>query len=114
MWQKKRLEILNRDEWKCRRCTDQFTNLQVHHLYYKHDYLPWEYENEAFITLCELCHLKTEFIKWILNPVLFQKDGFLQRDITEIQDVITRRLSANYHRESAQRYMHNIKALLNG
>ena len=34
-WQRKRLKIFERDEFKCRRCNDEFTNLHIHHLYYK-------------------------------------------------------------------------------
>lgn len=54
-WQRKRLQILERDGWKCRACHDTKTNLQVHHLFYaKKD--PWDYPDEAYQTLCEPCH----------------------------------------------------------
>ncbi len=33
--------------------------LHVHHLYYKVGLKPWEYENEALITLCWKCHEET-------------------------------------------------------
>ena len=33
--------------------------LHVHHLYYLESKHPWEYANEALITLCNSCHLKT-------------------------------------------------------
>lgn len=55
-WQKKRLEILERDEWACRQCGDESTTLHVHHRYYTRDKEPWEYPNEALITLCHTCH----------------------------------------------------------
>jgi len=29
----------------------------VHHLYYEYGKEPWEYPLEAFVTLCETCHL---------------------------------------------------------
>lgn len=32
--------------------------IAVHHLYYIQDKLPWEYKNEAFVTLCNYCHEK--------------------------------------------------------
>ncbi|WP_035694866.1 hypothetical protein [Flavobacterium soli] len=32
--------------------------LHVHHKYYILNKLPWEYENNALITLCDLCHKK--------------------------------------------------------
>lgn len=61
-WQKKRLEIFERDEWHCRSCYDGETTLHVHHLNYDRDADPWDYENDNFITLCENCHkLEYEF-----------------------------------------------------
>lgn len=55
-WQRMRLEILNRDGWKCRRCGEDTKNLQVDHLYYLRDRLPWEYDPTALQTVCESCH----------------------------------------------------------
>ena len=55
-WQKKRLEILQRDEFKCRSCTDDLSTLHVHHWFYDPDLLPWEYNENDLITLCETCH----------------------------------------------------------
>ena len=61
-WQNKRNEILQRDKYKCSYCGSEIT-LQVHHKYYnkypdgkKVD--PWDYPNDAFITLCKDCHKK--------------------------------------------------------
>lgn len=33
-------------------------HLEVHHLYYKRELLPWEYSDMALITLCDRCHDK--------------------------------------------------------
>ncbi len=55
-WQKKRLEILNRDDWTCQLCKDKENTLHVHHKYYERRRSPWEYPNTALITLCEDCH----------------------------------------------------------
>lgn len=55
-WQKKRLEILNRDNWECQSCFDKEETLHVHHCYYEKDKLPWEYENESLLTVCATCH----------------------------------------------------------
>lgn len=53
-WQKKRLEILERDGWKCS-CCPATNNLQVHHLVYaRRD--PWDYPNDVYQTLCGDCH----------------------------------------------------------
>lgn len=55
-WQKKRLEILERDEWACQMCHSGDKTLHVHHNYYDYSLLPWEYPEESLITLCEECH----------------------------------------------------------
>jgi hypothetical protein len=50
--------IKNRDNNKCVDCgsTD---NLNAHHLYYYVNLTPpWEYPNEALVTVCEKCHLE--------------------------------------------------------
>jgi len=53
-WQKKRLEILQRDEFMCQLCQDTESTLVVHH--YKYSGEPWEAEDIHLITLCESCH----------------------------------------------------------
>ena len=55
-WQKKRLEILQRDDWRCQRCFDSESTLHVHHRYYEHQYEPWDYSSDALVTLCADCH----------------------------------------------------------
>lgn len=57
-WQKKRLEILNRDDFTCWHCGSLKKTLHVHHYAYVGD--PWEADNELLITLCEDCHKKEE------------------------------------------------------
>jgi hypothetical protein len=55
-WQKKRLKILERDEWECQHCGDDESTLHVHHLCYLKGYEPWDYLDKMLITLCESCH----------------------------------------------------------
>ena len=55
-WQKKRLEILERDERKCQSCFDYTSTLAVHHRIYIKGKEPWDYPNEHLVTLCENCH----------------------------------------------------------
>ena len=57
-WQKKRLEILERDNWTCQKCMDKEITLHVHHLKYNGN--PWELDEGDLITLCKHCH---EFIE---------------------------------------------------
>jgi hypothetical protein len=56
-WQRKRLEILNRDEFTCQRCGDDSSPLVVHHLSYSKGN-PWNINNSQLITYCEDCHRK--------------------------------------------------------
>lgn len=60
LWQRRRLEIMNRDNWMCQMCGDRQSPLHVHHRYYLNGKHPWEYNDGALITLCECCHKKEE------------------------------------------------------
>ena len=114
-WQKKSSHIKDRDEWKCRRCTDDLAQLQVHHLYYTPNTLPWDYPDDALITLCELCHAKVEFYKWLVRNIWVLKDqGFEFTDMSGIRELVHDRLEKNMHRESAFRYIDDIKRLVHG
>ena len=59
-WQDKRQKILERDGYICRYCSST-VGLQVHHKYYSvypngvRAY-PWNYPDDALITLCDSCH----------------------------------------------------------
>lgn len=55
-WQRKRLEILERDHWLCKRCWSLTDQLQVHHKLYRSGVEPWDYEAEVYETLCASCH----------------------------------------------------------
>lgn len=55
-WQKKRLEILERDNFACVFCYDSASTLNVHHRVYFPNLEPWDYPDKLLITLCESCH----------------------------------------------------------
>jgi 5-methylcytosine-specific restriction endonuclease McrA len=57
-WQRKRLEIFARDDWRCRECGAKDKQLQVHHRWYVAGKMPWEVPNMALVTLCVGCHGK--------------------------------------------------------
>lgn len=56
-WQKKRLEIFERDGWKCRACGEKDKSLHVHHIFYLPKKEPWDIPNGFLITFCEDCHM---------------------------------------------------------
>lgn len=55
-WQKRKTEILNRDNFTCQLCGNTEKTLHVHHKYYLENHKPWEYGDSVLITLCEDCH----------------------------------------------------------
>lgn len=59
-WQKKRLEILNRDKFTCQHCSSTEKTLHAHHLFYITGMRPWDYADHVLITLCEECHKNEE------------------------------------------------------
>jgi 5-methylcytosine-specific restriction endonuclease McrA len=62
-WQKKRLEILTRSDWRCQWCGSTEVNLQVHHGYYAKSYQPWDYEEQTLYCLCDHCHERAETVR---------------------------------------------------
>jgi len=58
-WQKKRLQIMQRDAFTCRHCGDTEETLNVHHKQYFKNKDPWDYEDKDLMTLCEVCHSET-------------------------------------------------------
>lgn len=66
-WQKKRLEIFERDDWKCQACKDSETTLHVHHIVYQNNKEPWDIDNEFLITYCEDCHSVVGFLNKTLD-----------------------------------------------
>lgn len=55
-WQKKRLKIMERDNFQCQFCKSEINTLVVHHKKYINGRKPWEYDNEWLTTLCIYCH----------------------------------------------------------
>lgn len=62
-WQKKRLEIFERDKWQCQSCGDKETTLNVHHRRYFPHLDPWECETNNLVTLCENCHRRENEVR---------------------------------------------------
>lgn len=55
-WQRKRLEIMQRDDFACSICYTDSETLNVHHQWYERGLDPWEYDDCALVTLCAECH----------------------------------------------------------
>lgn len=55
-WQRKRLEVMERDGFICRDCGDSDKTLNVHHLFYVKNREVWDYPLFSLKTLCKDCH----------------------------------------------------------
>lgn len=86
-WQKKRLEIMQRDEFTCQSCFDSESPLNVHHCYYEYGNDPWGYPDKSLVTLCESCHeietIEASNTKSDLIKILSQQ-GFLSSHFHEL------------------------------
>lgn len=79
-WQKKRLEVMQRDNFTCQHCGAQDKELQVHHLIYHKDYKPWEYQSDELITLCRKCHeVESEYNSSVYKDFVELKESFKRR-----------------------------------
>jgi len=76
-WQKKRLEIMERDNFRCTICGSEEKTLHVHHLYYEKNKKVWDYKNYALITHCEDCH------KWVHKNDI-EYDGLDAKELCKI------------------------------
>jgi hypothetical protein len=70
-WQKKRLEVLSRDNFTCQHCDETTKTLHVHHCYYERGRKPWEYDAPSLVTLCCDCHEYETATYGMLTPDQF-------------------------------------------
>lgn len=86
-WQKKRLEVLNRDNFTCRICGDNTSTLHAHHKFYERGKEPWEYDIKHLVTLCEICHDSEERQMQEYAPLFidtFKQSEFFADDLREL------------------------------
>lgn len=72
-WQKRRLEVMGRDEFRCQLCFDDTKTLNVHHRWYEKSRDIWNYPDESLITLCEECHQEEHDAEIRLKKLLAEK-----------------------------------------
>ena len=79
-WKQKRAEILRRDNYKCKLC-GVAENLNVHHRYYIYGANPWEYRDNALVSLCHSCH---KLVHETLAPIvyLYKKGNLIRMNFT--------------------------------
>lgn len=74
-WQRKRLEVLQREGWKCEGCGDHTSTLHVHHRQYLKSRNPWDYPDDLLQVLCETCHSRISERRAALQSLIGQLDS---------------------------------------
>lgn len=91
-WQRKRLEVYQRDNWTCLSCNNNRETLDVHHLKYFPGLDPWDYEMCYLITYCKTCHnsehLMGDKIRQIHLEVLKEHPMFI-KPLAQVTNLIT-------------------------
>lgn len=83
-WQRRRLEIMSRDKFRCTRCSADSHTLNVHHKVYRRGSAPWDYTDAELVTLCETCHEAVhDGLQGISLPIARQMDREWRRDFPD-------------------------------
>lgn len=93
-WQKRRLEILKRDEFTCQQCGNKELTLHVHHKHYNKGAMIWDYQGWELTTLCEDCHSETHNKKEIKHPpnldlLDYINENFSRIDIKNLYNILS-------------------------
>jgi len=72
-WQKKRLLVLNRDNFTCQYCGDGETELHIHHTKYEKGKNAIEISEQYLLTLCRICHYNVTFLTSDIECFLYYK-----------------------------------------
>jgi len=88
-WQRKRLEIMERDAWRCVICHTEDKTLTVHHLLYHKGAKPWEYADEELVTLCQDCHLGVKNLPLTPADVDYIRGMTRAKEIHELRGAIS-------------------------
>lgn len=101
-WQKKRLEILSANDFKCQFCGDTETTLHVHHFVYSGE--PWEAEDGDLTTICEDCH-------WLEHHR--QNFDRITNELIELVYMNNRFQSIFWSQKNSLRHIKMIKSMIN-
>lgn len=93
-WQKKRLEIMERAQWRCEVCYRGDKTLHVHHDKYGAGE-PWEAQDSDLFCLCSTCHEAVHAlkIKAQLLKDTYQSKDFICIEIAATEYYFKRRFS---------------------
>lgn len=84
-WQKRRLEIMERDGWRCQHCGAKDKTLNVHHKGYAKGLMPWDYAGFCLVTLCEDCHgAEPESLALVLDQLKYLTFRFSSAELLRL------------------------------
>ena len=89
-WQQKRLRVMERDKFTCKKCFDTESTLTVHHKYYIYKADPWDYPDEILVTLCDKCHNEEEEVKYIIGDFtkVLLAEGYFATELVQLLDLL--------------------------
>lgn len=79
-WQRKRLEILQRDNFCCTIC-QRSHNVQIHHNWYLKNMEPWDYTADQLVSLCNEHHEEIGELQEGLKRLLARSGPAIQRQV---------------------------------
>lgn len=94
LWQRRRLEVLSRADFRCERCGNAEQQLHAHHKTYVRGRDPWDYEDELLECLCDPCHGLAHQHQERLNLVLAQQPSAALPALTKLIDKVAAVMTA--------------------
>lgn len=94
-WQRRRLEVMARAEFRCEACEATEKTLNVHHKIYRRGAMPWDYADHELSCLCDECHERETHVRMNLREAMALLDEYdLQRLLGYARGII---LFSNMH-----------------
>jgi hypothetical protein len=82
-WQRLKNDALMKADYTCQECESKDRTLHVHHLWYRKNTLPWEYELDELRVLCDKCHEDAENYRQQIGKAIFNAPLWAQYDIVQ-------------------------------
>lgn len=99
LWQRKRLQVLERANWTCQACGATDRQLHAHHKAYIKGRWPWDYADELLECLCDPCHDKAHEHLKRLELTVAQQPSALLPNVVRLMDLLGAAMSATSRAE---------------
>lgn len=87
-WQRKRLEVMEREDFTCQGCEATDKTLNVHHKIYRKGAMPWEYPDHELRCICEDCHESEHHWKKRLDEAIAKIDPASMEELVGYAEAI--------------------------